>query len=287
MVGTMLLGAVPAWGQSLRSLFREAAQGGEFAMPTAGELAEARLMFDLLLKGKLETAAFKELLDSLGMEQLPVTEVGTDFVVLREKEGRKTGRGFYIYTNGATAHRYLLVPHAFTDVKTGHIALKLVDMGCFSLVALNTRKRYEVRDNLKIDQDLAHLTGTYFSVLSHALAALADEPRVVQIHGYSKGNRETEAGMDADVIVSSGRRSLQPYASAVAECLSRNDDYNVMVYPDQVYELGGTTNVTARIMRKAGNKSFLHIEMSRPFRDMLSKDEKFLKVFNECVAGSN
>ncbi len=132
----------PAWSQNLHALFKEAASGGRFAMPTHRELAEAQLLFESLLAGKKDTKAFCELLESLHMEMVPVQHEGIRLTVIRENPDRKRGRGLYVYNADAADSACLMAPHSFTDVLTGRIALKLVGMGGFTLTAFNTMKRY-------------------------------------------------------------------------------------------------------------------------------------------------
>lgn len=273
----------PAWSQNLHALFKEAASGGRFAMPTHKELAEAQLLFELLLAGKKDTKAFCELLESLHMEMVPVQHEGIRLTVIRENPDRKRGRGLYVYNADAADSACLMAPHSFTDVLTGRIALKLVGMGGFTLTAFNTMKRYGADGDIKLDQDMAHLTGTYFTALSHAIAKLTDSPRVIQLHGYGQEFRSTPEGREADIVVSSGQRLLLAAAKQVSDCLSADNSYITRTYPDEVGELGGTTNVTGRIMRKAGQKGFIHVELSRPVRNRLNRELETLQRFNRCL----
>ncbi|WP_319468658.1 hypothetical protein [uncultured Pseudodesulfovibrio sp.] len=278
-----VLSSSPAWCQNLNSLFKEAASGGRFAMPTHKELAEARLLFELLLAGEKDTKAFCELLESLHMEMVPVQHEGRGLTVIREKTDRKRGRGFYVYNADAAGPACLMAPHSFTDILTGRIALKLAGMGGFTLTAFNTMKRYGVDGDVKLDQDMAHLRGTYFTALSHAIAALTNSPRVIQLHGYGQEYRSTPEGREADIIVSSGQRLLLAVAKQVSDCLSADNLYITRTYPDEVGELGGTTNVTGRILRKAGQKGFIHMELSRPVRTRLNRELETLQRFNRCL----
>jgi len=254
-------------------------------MPTHGELAEAQLLFELLLAGKKDTKAFKELLESLHMEMVPLAHKRGKLTIIREQEDRKTGRGLYIYCDAATAPVYLMAPHSFTDILTGRIALKLAKLGGFSLTALNTEKRTRLDGDIKLNQDMAHLTRTYFTSLSHAIVKQTDSPRVVQLHGYGQGHRKTPEGRETEIIVSSGQRVLLPAARTVSDCLSNDISFITRTYPDGVDELGGTTNVTGRIMRKARQDGFIHVELSRTVRTRLNKDSETLQRFNRCFTG--
>lgn len=283
LVSVVTLTVSPARGQSLYGLFKDAACCGRFVMPSHDELAEARLMFELLLAGKKDTKAFARLLGSLGMEMIAVTGRNASLAVIREKEERKTGRGFYIINEQTDAPRYLMTPHAFTDIHTGRIAIKLAELGGFTLVALNTEKRYVTENGVKFNQDLARLSGTYFTALSRAMAKLTTHPEIVQLHGYGQAKRKTAEGRETDVIVSSGQRILRPAARRLADCLLDAIPCMVRAYPDEVSELGGTTNVTGKIVRKAGQDGFIHVELSKPLRNRLYKDSKLLQEFNRCL----
>ncbi|RWU04643.1 MULTISPECIES: hypothetical protein [unclassified Pseudodesulfovibrio] len=275
----------PSWGQSLQTIFKEAASGGRFAMPTHGELAEAQLLFELLLAGKKNTKAFEALLDSLHMEMVPLEHEGDTLTVIREAKDRKTGRGLYVHCDAAPASAYLMAPHSFTDIHTGRIALKLVELGGFSLTAFNTEKRSRVDGNVKLNQDMAHLTGTYFTALSHAIAKQTGSPRVVQLHGYEQGHQKTPEAREAEIIISSGQRPLLPVVKKISDSLSNTTPFLTRTYPDHVDELGGTTNITGRIMRKARQEGFIHVELSRPVRTRLNNDPETLHKFNQCITG--
>lgn len=274
-----------ARGQSLEPFFREAASDGEFVMPSQRELAEAQRLFELLLAGQKDTAAFADALESLHMEMLPVRLGGNELTIIREKSDRKTGRGFYIHCSAASAPVYLMAPHSFTDVLTGRIALKLAEQGGFLLTALNTGKRYVFEKEVRLNRDLAHLNGTYFTALSQAIAGQTDSPRVVQLHGFARRNRTTSEGRKADIIVSSGQLDLLPAAKRVADRLADDMQFSTCTYPDGVGELGARTNVTGRVLRDAGQGGFIHVELSRPARIRLDRDEKVLRLFNGCLAG--
>lgn len=279
------LAGSPVRAQSLYEMFKEASNGGRFVMPTHGELAEAQLMFELLLTGKKDTKAFAELLDSLHLETVNVANKISSLTIVREKEGWKTGRGFYIVNELTDRPRYLMIPHAYTDIHTGRIAIKLTKLGGFAITALNTEKRYVTENGITLNQDLAHLTGTYFTALSRAMAKLTTRPEILQLHGFSQTNRNSEEARQADVIVSSGQRVLRSAARQMADCLIEGIPYITRTYPDDVKELGGVTNITGKILRKAGHKGFIHVELSRPLRDKLNKDSKLLQEFNKCLIG--
>lgn len=107
---------------------------------------------------------------------------------------------------------------------------------------------------------------------------------VIQIHGYANGRRKAEAGKSSSVIVSAG--GLRPdWLAPLGRCLESGGMGPVLTYPDQVSELGGTTNVSGRILRTMGLSSFVHVEMNREVRTRLLEEAGLRKGFITCLNG--
>ena len=116
-----------------------------------------------------------------------------------------------------------------------------------------------------------------------ASTSLPNHVRVVQLHGFSNAQRKTRAGAEAAVIVSGGSRWITPSADAVARCLAEFVDGPVALFPRDVTELGATTNLHGKILRRHGHEGFVHIELNLATRRWLLDDTARLQRFAGCL----
>lgn len=135
--------------------------------------------------------------------------------------------------------------------------------GSFQAAAWNTVPRAE--------SDLAHSDTSYFNTLTQAFGSLSSEGHTIQIHGFAQGKRKTLAGEQADAIVSNGTQLGNETIDALDNCLGLSTAYTVLSYPEEVQELGGTTNSQGKTLRLLGNHGFVHLELSYPFRKAASR----------------
>jgi hypothetical protein len=179
-----------------------------------------------------------------------------------------------------------MVPHGMKDYKTGRIGLRLFQEGGFSAGAWNTAPRYRKGGGARTDWDLAHLEDTFFTAFTRAFARARPAGRLIQVHGFAAEKRDTEAGASADLIVSPGGHALPPGFLALARCLEGSLALAVRVYPLEVRELGGTTNVSGRILRSLGHDGFVHLELAYPVRKRLLRDAPLRRDLIRCLEGT-
>jgi hypothetical protein len=106
---------------------------------------------------------------------------------------------------------------------------------------------------------------------------------VVQLHGFAPANRTTCAGREAALILSAGHRYPGCRLRRLAACLAGSLPGVVRLYPDQVRELGGTTNRIGELLRQAGFSNFIHMEMSPMLRLRLLESAGLREDFLDCL----
>ncbi|NMG32110.1 hypothetical protein [Aromatoleum evansii] len=255
----------------------EAIRGGHYVAPDSDELARAERLFDRLTAGSPPDALRAEMRE-LGL----VIERDGPLVIVREREDALRGRGFYVFRHGARPD-VLHVPHGFKDEMTRDIGLALFAEGDFAAAAWNTVPRRYERDGAQVDADLAHLPGTWFNAFVRATARAWPQGRSLQIHGYDPDKRRTEAGADAALILADGTAVPDDALRRQRDCLASRLGRSVALYPDDVRELGGTTNVQGRTLRGLGYGGFVHVEISRSLRLALRDDPAARANFLTCL----
>lgn len=201
-------------------------------------------------------------------------------LALQEQHNR--GRGLYLFRHPTAAVRatplFLQAPHQFSDRTTGDIAMALFELGSFSGAAWNSLHRRTTTSS-----DLAHIDHSPFSAHGHAIAQLYPQALLLQLHGFSQQKRSSPAGNSADLIISSAAARPDPRAVALTRCLSSGSVGEVRLYPRDVKELGGTTNVTAQELQRIGFSGFIHLEMSAPLRQRLLTEPATLRYLASCL----
>ncbi|MBS3733085.1 MAG: hypothetical protein KGY42_09275 [Desulfobacterales bacterium] len=267
---------------SIADLYSGARGGQSFFQPNETELARARRLFGRMFSGDffqqgIEKPGWK----TLGFRAVRVKQEGREYVAVIE-DGAKKGRGFYLFADMPDSRTALMVPHGTKDLQTGKIGVKLMSGGEFVGGAFNTMPRYTESGDRNQKQDMAHAKGTYFVAYTKAFADVFPRGRLVQLHGFAKEKRETKAGRKADVIVSSGSAILPPDIYELTDCL-RQTQFHVALYPLEVGELGGTTNISGNVLQIFGHSGFVHFEMSYPLRKKMIGSPQLLETFENCL----
>lgn len=290
LAGLLILFSAPILGAeqaaSISELYDRAQGGQGFYHPTEAELAQARRLFGRMLSGDFfpqggENAGW----ESLGFHAVQVEQQGREYVALME-DGAKKGRGFYLFADVPDSRTALMVPHGIKDLRTGKIGMELLSEGEFVAGAWNTVPRYPQSGEQSHNQDLAHTQDTYFVAYTKAFADVYPRGRLVQLHGFATEKRETKAGREADVIVSSGSAILPQAIYELTNCLRRTP-FRIALYPLQVRELGGTTNISGNVLQGMGHSGFVHLEMSYPLRTRMTESPQLLKTFEDCLELGN
>ena len=152
----------------------------------------------------------------------------------------------------------------------------------FAILAWNTAPR-----RLWIEPggvaDLARRRDSLFVALTRAFATARPQGRLIQIHGFGNGKRNTQAGATAAAIVSSGSDWSTRPVTMIARCLQTVIEGPVRVYPYEVAELGATKNVQGQILRSHGHDGFVHLELNRPTRERLRSNAAQLARLADCL----
>lgn len=269
--------------ETIKSAWKEAREGGKYVSMTGREIEAAESLFVKTLRSSYSG----ELADSweeFGMKLQSRTTGGNDFLVLSEMSGKKHGRGFYLFNKSASNNHLLMVPHGFKDVGTGAIGLRMFLESDLGILALNTVPRYiNTGSGDKLVHDLGKLPNTYFAALTKAFLTVHREEKIYQLHGFAREKRKSAAGRSAGVILSGGTERVRQNIKEMQLCLEKVFPASVLVYPNDVRELGGTANIIGKILRRAGHEGFFHIEISREIRDNLRKDTILRRALSECL----
>ena len=289
IAGVMLLAlltaaASEARADTLAQLYAAARKKVIFAPPAAAEVAAAEELFASLFAGKdgADAAARQQ-----GFELLATREGETDFRVLREAGDQRRGRGFYLFRQGTAWPVVLMMPHAFTDEDTEQIGLQLLLEGKIAAAAWNTVRRRPAAGGPEAgSQDLAHLPVSSFTAFTRAFARTRPNSLLLQLHGFAEKRKGQT--LTAAAVVSSGTKTPSARAKAFAACLRRESGREIRLYPDGPEDLGGTTNVSGRIVRGLGLDGFIHLEMARSYRrelrDQPDKRQQLLRCLEESAA---
>ena len=260
-----------------------------YVAATPAEAARSEELFLRLLRGERGedlAAGF----GALGFS-LEAVRLGTEnLAVAREAPGAATGKGLYVVRRPATgvAPVALQAPHRFFDEDTGTIAARLLaEEPRFAAAAWNTvPRRYEDAAGQRVDSDLAHAPVSHFNAFTRAFARARPGGLVAQLHGFDQGRRRSAAGAEADMIVSGGTDAPGPQVRARAGCLRTVASWRVLLFPEEVRELGGTTNTNAAALRALGGAAeFLHLEMARDVRRDLVRQPALRARMGECLIG--
>lgn len=278
-VAIACLVALPAYGAGsvLNTRLAEAIRGGHYQPPDNRELERVEAVFLRLAKG-VPPADIAADLSELALE----AERDGVLVVVRERGDARRGRGFFVFRQDARPD-VLQIPHGFKDEMTRDIGAALFAEGNFSAAIWNTVPRHYDKDGARIDADMAHRPASYFNAFTRATARAWPQGQTLQIHGFDAGKRKSAAGADADMILSNGSRTPGDRLRHQTRCLSQALKQRIALYPDQVGELGGTTNRQGDVLRSLGYSGFVHIEISRELRNELRSSKETRSAFLRCM----
>ena len=261
---------------------KEASVGKQFVQPSRAEIQRAEALFARLFNGERSTALNAAWAEA-GFDVLSADSGQLTLVV--EQASQRAGRGFFVLR--ACAPVMLQIPHAFFDELTREIGVSVFKRGRFSAAAWNTVPRKYEQNGQVINADMAHLTNTYFIAFSRAFARHYPQGNIVQLHGFDQSKRSSSTAAFADVIMSNGSGNASPLLKKLAVELQQKTKFNILVYPDDVRELGATTNTVAADLRDIGFTHFTHIEMSRGFRERLKRSRAWQLILVNSLEAAN
>lgn len=267
-------GVVASKRNKLSSHILSASKSERFVASTAYEVATVERLFRRTLRTAHDGSESIENLNSAWQQvEMQIDESTLPnhqrIWILCENDDAQRGRGFYAFRvtqsqdnaekNESVLPVALQSPHCFFDKYTRSINVRLFETGHFSAAAWNTVRRQQV--------DLAHTQRHYLNAFTMAFADSDRQSRIVQLHGFSQDARTSDDGRQSDLIISDGTRSpgsnTRLFAARMQASMS---GFAVKLFPEDVQELGATTNSQAKALRSVGFSTFLHLEMSLAFR---------------------
>jgi len=255
-------------------LLMDASKGGMYSPVSDLELKDAERLFVKLFDGVIDDEA-RRLSSSLGFKLIEIGGKEKRMIILKEDDDKKRGRGFFIFRQGSHNDTALQIPHAFTDLHTREIGMRVFIDTPAHAISFNTIRRSEA--------DMAHLEKSYFIAFATAFAMTHRSGYLVQIHGFSKEKRVTSSGRGSDIIISSGRAETTSIIMKIYRCLKEGMDGRVSLSPSEVKELEARTNSIAERLNRMGYDRFVHIEMSKELRETLKKDKMALEKIERCI----
>ena len=205
--------------------------------------------------------------------------------MLTESPKRRRGSGLVIVRPSVAAPIIVEVPHSFFEPGTLELGLAAFDVLDAKALLVNTMHRgghgeAEERRRKALSgespMDVAHSSKTFFARAHEILLGMDPELVVIQLHGFA----DTHAP-GVQVIVSAALTVGKPeaLADALGSLLGRTA---IRTYPDEIDSLGGTTNVQAKVSRRA-KAPFYHVEMSATLRKRLESETAFRQRFAESL----
>lgn len=272
------------WTRSA-DLWRES-RGGQYVPPSVMALKDVgQLAQTFLLQGQHDPALAQQAADA-GWKLETLCSAGRVYRVLREAADQRQGRGLYLVMADqpeiAVQNIMLQVPHRFSDRYTGTLAARWLTVESPKILALATVPRAQKVDGRIIDADLAHLERSVMRHLSAIFLEGLPDLYVVQLHGFDAAKRKTQAGIQADVILSAGHDRGSPRLDRLSACLGGAQLGRVKRYPAEVRELGGTTNTIGQLVHAFDSQGFVHAELSASLRTRLREEAKAMSRFAAC-----
>ena len=237
------------------------------------DLEVANRLFQLSVSSNADYSLLADQWNRIGFDFRELK--GQSVWVLKQKT-RRDGHGFYAFRPAAKKRVMLQAPHAFYDKHTAQICASLFCSVDALAAGWNTVHRSEV--------DLARHPNTLFQTFTRAIAESQKDLLCVQLHGFAANKRKTKAGRSSDLIVSNGTRHGELKTRRFQQRLQfRLPKFQAKLYPDEVNELGGTTNLQGRLFDQIHHGHFIHLEMSRAFRDWLHADRSNRLLLSKCI----
>ncbi len=257
--------------------------GGKYVEPRKEEIAIAEKVFHEVFSPTRSLPRISALGAEIGFEVLSVHGASEEFLFLREVDSDRRGRGMYVFRTRPTSQLVVEAPHASDDLHTGLLAELLFRETGAVAAAWNTVGRDELVEGTREQADLAHLPESVFVAFTRAFAAAYPGGILLQLHGFARSQRKSEAGARSDAILSNGTRSPPRWLSSTAERFQAKYGGKFLVYPRDVKELGATTNSQMKALREVGHTGFLHLEMCLELRQRLKANEETRRVFWSCL----
>ena len=276
-----------------------------FRMPEDAERqAFAALMAELLRAAKDGSALPPDTTEraaALGFRLERWSAAGEGFLALLEAPDKQRGAGAYVLRIGpsgapaAEPELVLQAPHSDSDLGTGELAARLffTPPGARRPRAFftNTVHRYKSHPDERPEDpehpaDVAHNPRHYFHAATQAVAGTLGRVVVIQLHGFDAkkpGRVLSERGEPSAIVSSGDRAGCTPWARKVAEALREPLGPEVLLFPDDVQAMGGTTNAQARLLRALPHAELLHVELAGEVRRRLRASSSLRDAFGTAL----
>jgi hypothetical protein len=259
-------------------LYLDSAKGGIFILPNKTSINQATKLFENLFKWEL-TKEDKKAWHALGMDIKKIKRGKREYLILHEYDGRKTGKGFYIFCKSKLTRDIALeMPHRFFDTSTGIIGYKMMLSGSFIAGAWNAVHRYQAPNDGEGSTDLAHTPNSFFTAYTNAFTNVMPQKAVmVQIHGYDKLSHKEHGEKRPKAVISNSTKTPSKLFLYYANLLKAILPKPTFIYPEiQFNALAALDNAQAKIIRnKSKDQVFIHLEMSKSTRDKIKNNSKF------------
>jgi hypothetical protein len=252
---------------------------GEF-VPAPVELLPAATRLARILMAVAETGSAATI-EELGREterfgfRLQALRVGARrYLLLHGAHG--DGRSALLLGVGPD-HRPILLqtPHAFADLQTGQIGLRLFEQGRLRAWQWNTRHRRSVAGDPN-PTDLSHVQNTWFQAIMEGIAEEMEGGLVLQLHGYG---RQTIPEKDVHVVLSGGAQGNH----RALDCMAGIFGSGASLFGRDIDRLGGTTNVQGAALAQRVGPPFVHLESSPEQRQQWLNDPAALERLIEAT----
>lgn len=252
---------------SLRESIRETyTPNAIYVVPTQDNLEKAKTLFYNLFSSS-DFSTDEKAWNALGFQ---VKREGS-FLIIKEKRSDQTGKGVYIFNLSKPSEVVIEAPHRPSDLRTGPLAIQLMEEGLFLAAALNTVQRKKA--------NFTREEMTYFNAFTEAFGKAYPQGNIIQLHGFDEKSHEPIT----DLILSATTVSPPPLFYHYAECLKKLP-IKISLFPGDINGLGGVKNINAKKFRAAKSKGlFLHLEMGITLREKLKNNKEFRKTFFKCL----
>jgi len=212
---------------------------------------------------------------------------GKSYLSLLESDSSNCdGKGSYLFNFRTNNQIILQAPHSFYDKYTGKIVEQLFLNDDYLAAFWNSSHRYNKQVIGQESADLSRAWQSYFMSFSKVMVQYFKNAFIVQIHGFSNKKRRSSRGSQADIILSQGSDDVGPAVFRLKECLLHHfSEQNIYIYPFDIKELGATKNTIAQQLRWLDFKNFIHIEITKPLRQKIVKNEQYGEYFSQCLMG--
>jgi len=266
-------------------LYLNSGVDGVYEKPSKIEQEQTGKLFIKLFKGA-DVKDVKQECDKVNMGVQEFNRGKNSFIVIYEKKGHKTGRGFYIFCRGPETRNLVIdAPHRFYDKKTGLIAYELMLSGDFTACAWNSVNRYQTPSHVDGSSDMAHTSESIFFSFTNAFAeAMPDKSVLMQFHGFRSEWKNKKGkvyfSVPYDFVLSSGTKTPGKVFLSFAEKIKKESKRKIAVIPEQdIPQLAATTNPEVKVLKEAGKgQVFIHMEMSGKARTELKKSTGWKKA---------